>query len=307
MTNEITAHTVSIPAGEIEIHEIGAGTPLVCLHGALVSWQIWEPIARPLAMRGYRVIMPSLPLGAHRTAMRPDTDLTPPGLAEIIADVIAALDLPTVTTLSTDTATALTQLVLTLHPGTIDRAVMTSGDCFRYFFPPLFRPLQALGYAPWLLPRVAGGMKNRKLRESPLALGWLTKAGVSNEIAAAWGEPIMRDRAVRRDAARVLRGINTRHTMRAAKSLPDVSVPVMLVWGEIDKAFPTKLAHRLADLIPNCRLETVPDAACFVSLDNPDALVSLIEDFVPSDPEARAARPTSGPRAAASPLPAHRD
>jgi pimeloyl-ACP methyl ester carboxylesterase len=285
MTNEITVHTVSIPAGEIEIHEIGTGAPLVCLHGALVSWQIWEPIARPLAARGYRVIMPSLPLGAHPTAMRAGTDLTPPGLAQIIADVIAALDLPTVTTLSTDTATALTQLVLTLHPGIIDRAVMTSGDCFRYFFPPMFRPLQALGYAPWLLPRVAGGMKNQKLRESPFALGWITKAGVSNEIAAAWGEPIMRDRAVRRDAARVLRGINTRHTMRAAKALPDITVPVMLVWGEIDKAFPIKLAHRLAALIPDCRLETVPDAACFVSLDNPTALVSLVEDFVPATVE----------------------
>jgi pimeloyl-ACP methyl ester carboxylesterase len=146
----------------------------------------------------------------------------------------------------------------------------------------MFRPLQALGYAPWLLPRVAGGMKNRKLRQSPLALGWITKAGVSDEIASAWAEPILRDRAVRRDAARVLRGINTRHTMRAAKALPEVTVPVMLVWGEIDKAFPIKLAHRLAELIPNCRVETVPDAACFVSLDNPEALVSLVAEFVPA-------------------------
>jgi len=282
MTNEITVRTISIPAGEIEIHEIGTGTPLVCLHGALVSWQIWEPIARPLVARGYRVIMPSLPLGAHRSAMRADTDLTPPGLARIIVDVIGALDLPTVTTLSTDTATALTQLVLTLHPGVIDRAVMTSGDAFRYFFPPMFRPLQGLGYAPWLLPRVAGGMKHEKLRNSPLALGWITKAGVSDELAATWGEPIMRDRGVRRDTAKFLRGVSTRHTMQAAKALPQVTVPVMLVWGEIDKAFPLKLAQRLAALIPNCRVETVPDAACFVSLDNPDALVSLVADFVPA-------------------------
>src|SRR4029077_1305825 len=98
----------------------------------------------------------------HPTAMRAGTDLTPPGLAQIIADVIAALDLPTVTTLSTDTATALTQLVLTLQPRGMARAVMTSGDCFRYFFPPMFRPLQALGYVPWLLPSVARGMKNQK-------------------------------------------------------------------------------------------------------------------------------------------------
>ena len=96
----------------------------------------------------------------------------------------------------------------------------------------------------------------------------------------------MRDRGVRRDTAKVLRGVNTRHTMQAARALPDVTIPVMLVWGEIDKAFPVKLAHRLAALIPNCRVETVPDAACFVALDQPDALVSLIEDFVPATVEA---------------------
>jgi len=286
MTNEITVRTVSIPAGEIEIHEIGSGTPILCLHGVLVSWQIWEPFARTLAARGYRVIMPSLPMGAHPTAMQAGTDLTPPGLAQIIVDVIAALNLPTVTTVSTDTATALTQLVLTLHPGVIDRAVMTSGDCFRYFFPPMFRPLQGLGYVPWLLPRVARLLKNRKLRQSPFALGWITKTGVSNEIAETWGAPIVRDRGVRRDTAKVLRGVNTRHTMRAAKALPDVTIPVMLVWGEIDKAFPVKLAHRLAALIPNCRVETVPDAACFVALDQPDALASLVADFVPATVEA---------------------
>ena len=45
-------------------------------------------------------------------------------------------------------------------------------------------------------------------------------------------------------------------------------------------------AQSSAALIPNCRLETVPDAACFVSLDDPDALVALVEDFVPAITEA---------------------
>jgi len=55
----------------------------------------------------------------------------------------------------------------------------------------------------------------------------------------------------------------------------------MLVWAEDDRAFPIKLAHRLAALIPDCRLEIVKDSAAFVSLDAPDAVVALIEDFVP--------------------------
>jgi len=278
---EITVRSVAIPAGSIDVHEVGTGTPLLFLHGALVGWQLWEPLARPLADRGYRVIMPTLPLGAHPTAMAEGTDLTPPGLAQIAVDLIAALDLERPTVVSNDTFTAITQIALTEHPGVIGRAVLTSGDCFRYFFPPKFKQLQALGYVPPLLKRVGQATRNASTRNSPLGFGLLTRTGISDAVAIDWTTSLINDKGVRRDAAAVLRGINTRHTMKAAKALPGVDVPVMLVWAEDDRAFPIKLAHRLAALIPDCRLEIVKDSAAFVSLDAPDAVVALIEDFVP--------------------------
>jgi pimeloyl-ACP methyl ester carboxylesterase len=277
---DITVRTVAIPAGQIEVHEVGTGAPLLFLHGALVGWQLWEPLARPLADRGYRVIMPTLPLGAHPTALKAGTDLKPPGLAQIVVDLIAALDLDRPTVVSNDTFTAITQIVLTQHPGVIGRAVLTSGDCFRYFFPPMFKPVQALGYAPPLLKGI-GKLTRTSARHSPLGFGWLCDSGIPDDIAIDWTESLINDRDVRRDAAAVLRGISAKHTLAAAKLLPEVDVPVMLVWGEIDRAFPIKLAHRLAQLIPDCRLETVPDASTFVSRDAPAALVALIEDFVP--------------------------
>jgi pimeloyl-ACP methyl ester carboxylesterase len=282
MSAEMTVSTVAIPAGQIELHEIGDGAPLLFLHGALAGWQVWEPVAAPLAARGYRVIMPTLPLGAHRYPMTAGTDLKPPGLARIVVDLITALEVDRPTLVSTDTFTAISQMVLTLHPGVAGGAVLTSGDCFRYFFPPIFRHLQALGYAPAMLRMVGKMTRNEGTRQSPLGFGLLTHRGVSDEVAIDWTESLINHREVRRDAAAVLRGINTRHTMAAAKALPDVDVPVMLVWGEDDKAFPMKLARRLAELIPNCRLETVPGSATFVSLDAPEVLVDLIADFVPS-------------------------
>jgi pimeloyl-ACP methyl ester carboxylesterase len=124
--------------------------------------------------------------------------------------------------------------------------------------------------------------RNEGTRRSPLGFGLLTHRGVSDEVARDWTEALINDRLVRRDAAKVLRGVNTRHTMAAARALPGVDVPVMLVWGEDDKAFPVKLARRLESLIPDCRLETVPGSRPFVSLDAPETLVALIEDFVPT-------------------------
>jgi pimeloyl-ACP methyl ester carboxylesterase len=278
---EITVRSVGIPAGQIEVHDVGSGAPLLFLHGALVGWQLWEPVAASLAARGYRVIMPTLPLGAHRSAMAGGTDLTPPGLARIVVDLIDALGLDQPTVVSNDTFTAITQIVLTKHPGVVGRAVLTSGDCFRWFFPPMFRPLQGLGYLPALLKPVGRLTRRASVRRSPMGFGLLSRTGISDDVARDWTEALITDRGVRRDAAAVLRGVSTKHTMAAAKELPGVDVPVMLVWGEIDRAFPIRLAHRLAGLIPDCRLETVPDAAAFVSLDTPDALTALIADFVP--------------------------
>jgi pimeloyl-ACP methyl ester carboxylesterase len=279
--SEITVRTVEIPAGQIEIHEMGVGAPLLFVHGALAGWQLWEPVAASLAARGYRVIMPTLPLGAHRTAMAKGTDLTPPGLARIVVDLVHSLDLDRPTVVSNDTGTAIAQLVLTAHPGVIGRVVLTSGDCFRWFFPPMFRPVQGLGFVPPMLKVVAKLMRRTSLRRSPLAFGWLCRSGIPDDVARDWTETLISDRGVRRDTAAVLRGINTKHTMAAARALPEVDVPVMLVWGELDRAFPIRLARRLAGLIPDCRLETVPGAATFVSMDAPEALAALIESFVP--------------------------
>jgi pimeloyl-ACP methyl ester carboxylesterase len=209
------------------------------------------------------------------------TDLTPPGLARIVVDLIGALGLDRPTVVSNDTCTAITQIVLTAHPRVVGRAVLTSGDCFRWFFPPMFRPLQGPGYAPAMLKLVGKLTRRPSARRSPMGFGLLTRTGIPDDVALDWTESLIHDRAVRRDAAAVLRGVNTKHTMAAARALPEVDVPVMLVWGRIDRAFPIKLAHRLARLIPDCRLETVPDAAPFVSLDVPEVVAALIEDFVP--------------------------
>ena len=44
----------------IEIHEGGAGEPLVLLHGVGGAWPIWKPVL-PLLERHFRVIAPTLP------------------------------------------------------------------------------------------------------------------------------------------------------------------------------------------------------------------------------------------------------
>ena len=43
----------------------------------------------------YRCVAPTLPLGAHRHPMRPDADLSLPGIARLVAEFMDRLDLTT--------------------------------------------------------------------------------------------------------------------------------------------------------------------------------------------------------------------
>jgi pimeloyl-ACP methyl ester carboxylesterase len=82
--------------------------------------------------------------------------------------------------------------------------------------------------------------------------------------------------------------VRSRYTQEAAKKFPAVQAPVLLAWSKEDMFFPMKDARRIAELIPNARLEEIDDALTFVSEDQPEALARLIADFIAENPAAAA-------------------
>ena len=103
---------IRLPAGTIRYRDTGAGKPLVFVHGLLVDGTLWRKVT-PLLEGEFRCVVPDLPLGSHRVPMSPDADLSPPGVARIVADFIAALELEDVTLVGNDTGGAICQLVAT--------------------------------------------------------------------------------------------------------------------------------------------------------------------------------------------------
>src|SRR5262245_62053233 len=77
------------------------GPPVVLLHGLLMNDTQWD-LALPHLPSGFRYLLPVLPMGGHRTAMREDADLTLPGMNGIVADFLDALDLTGATLVITD-------------------------------------------------------------------------------------------------------------------------------------------------------------------------------------------------------------
>lgn len=269
---------VQLPQGTIRYRELGSGEPIVLVHGLLTNGELWRDVAPRLAGR-FRVIVPDWPLGSHELPLNPGADLSPPGLAKIIADFLAKLDLRDVTLVGNDTGGALSQLVAVHHPERLGRLVLTPCDAYENFLPPMFRPLQVLARIPGAVFVVGQSLRPRAARRLPFAYGWLAKRPIADELSDAWMAPILTNSAVRREVAAILKGISKRYTLDAAKRFGEFDKPVLLAWAPEDRFFKLRYAERMMSAFPNARLERIEDSFTFVSLDQPERTASLIAAF----------------------------
>ncbi|MGA9315364.1 MAG: alpha/beta hydrolase, partial [Solirubrobacteraceae bacterium] len=57
-------------------------------------------------------------------------------------------------------------------------------------------------------------------------------------------------------------------------------MPTMIVWGERDNTIPIEHGRRAHEAIPNSRFRTLPRAAHFPHLEEPEALVAVLREFL---------------------------
>src|SRR4051812_4368009 len=275
--------TVRLPQDvAIEYREAGSGAPIVLLHGLLVDGSLWRAVV-PRLEPDFRVVVPELPFGCHRLPMRRDVPLAPPDVARLVADFLGALDLSDVTLVGNDTGGAIAQLVAAHHPDRIGRLVLTPCDAYENFLPPMFRPLQLLARAPVAFDAVMQLMRLRPLRRTPLAFGSLMRHPDA-ELVDGWVRATLADRRVRRDAAKVLRGVSKRQTLEAAERLRSFDRPLLIAWAPGDRFFKLRYALRLAAEIPGSRLERIENALTFVPVDQPRRTAELIAGFARQGP-----------------------
>lgn len=269
---------VRLPQGTIRYRERGTGEPLVFIHGALVNGDLWRKVV-PHLSKDYRCITPDLPLGSHTIPMNADADLSPYGLAKLIDDFLGALGLQGVTLVGNDTGGGLCQIVVTRHPDRVGRLVLTPCDAYEHFPPTFFKWL--LYPARWPLGSkvLLAPMRFKAMRNAPTGFGLLTKKGIDPEITAAWLEPARRDPGIRRDLAKLIRGLHPRYTLEAADRLGEFDRPVLLVWTREKDFFTWEHAEKLSKAFPDARLEEVEDSYTFVSEDQPEQLAKLIAEF----------------------------
>jgi pimeloyl-ACP methyl ester carboxylesterase len=270
---------VTLGQATIDYHELGPADsvhpPVVFIHGMLVDERLWTRVAADLAGRGFRCILPRLPLGSHTTPVTDRAALTPQGVAGLIGEFLTALDLDDVTLVGNDTGGGLCQFLIDADPSRIGRLVLTNCDAFDQFPPFPFDVVFATLRGPRSIKALFTLMRARLLRHSPVGYGMLATAA-DRDLTAAWVTPARTDARIAGDVAAMARGIAGTDLTEVAPRLHRFTKPVRIVWGSADRFFTPALGRRLAALFPDATFVEVPGARTFVALDNPQSVVDAI-------------------------------
>lgn len=270
---------VRLGQGVVRYREVGSGPTLVFVPGILANGVLWRDVVAGLSGR-FQCVVPVLPLGGHAVPMGPGADLSPRGVARLVADFMAALDLRDVTLVGNDTGGAVCQIVIAEHPGRIGRLVLTNCDAYEAFFPwqlgifhygPRFLGTRFVDALAWVL---------RARTAQRLFLKLVAKRQMDEATLDAYFANLTSNPGVRRDLTRFLQRVSRRNTLEAARRFPDFRRPVLIVWGEDDVFFLPRYARRLSEDFPDARLRFLAGSRAFVPEDRPETLAGLVSSFV---------------------------
>jgi pimeloyl-ACP methyl ester carboxylesterase len=271
-------------SAELHGHEViyrmaGSGPVVVLIHGMINSSRHWREVAERLA-DSYTVIAPDL-IG-HGDSATPRGDYSLGAHAAAIRDLLAALGVRHASIVGHSLGGGVAMQFFWQFPERVDRLVLVSSGGLGPRVSPLLRLAALPGASPALAlaarPRIVAGIgalaDALERRKSP-------KAIYLNAIARAL-RPLQGSGA-RRAFLQTLRSVIDARGQRvsAVDRLYLLGpVPTMVVWGERDRTIPVADGRAAHEAIPHSRFETLPKAAHFPHLEDPEGLAAVLRDFL---------------------------
>ncbi len=270
--------------GTLDCFERGDGPALLFSHGWLANANLWRKVVDILCDE-FRCLALDLPLGSHRTPMNADADLSPAGVAGLIAAAAERLDLRDATLVGNDSGGAYSQIALAEHGESlgerVSRLVLTSCETPYDEWPP--EPFDGLPEAardPRALGQLLAALEDPAVRAIPVAYGLLTKHPLEPAASDSYALPASRDEGVLRDVAKAMSSATTAPVRAAGEHLIAHSeLPALLIWSSEDEVFPLSHAQRYASALQNGGLVQIEDSFSFTPEDQPAAVATAIRSF----------------------------
>jgi pimeloyl-ACP methyl ester carboxylesterase len=271
---------VKTSGGTIELRYAGQGPTMLLVHGLMVNGHVWDPLVAGLRDR-FRMVMPDLPLGGHRTPLEPDADCSLEAQAGRVIEIARTLPAPVVL-VGSDTGGAISQIAVAREPELFDRLVLLPSDAFDNCPPKLLAPLPFLAAVPGVVQAVSFSLRLDLVKRAMMLL--VSRSSVPTPAITELIGALPGDRGVQRDFAKLLRGLRPSVTRAVAKELHRFRGRVLVVWSRKDPLFPFDHAQKLAACFPHSSVVIAEHSRAFVSLDEPDWLVERITEFIDDEP-----------------------
>ncbi|MGH2923507.1 MAG: alpha/beta fold hydrolase [Solirubrobacterales bacterium] len=257
----------------------GSGPPVVLIHGMVNSSRHWEQVALRLA-DDHTVIAPDLIGHGDSAVVRGDYSLG--AHASSIRDLLAVLGIERATIVGHSLGGGIAMQFFYQFPQRTERLALVSSGGLGREVSPLLRgaALPGAGAGVWAAahPRLLAALWSLGERLQRDGRG----SGVYLQAVARALRPLERPGA-RRAFLQTLRAVidarGQRVSARDRLYLLD-AIPTLIVWGERDRTIPIEHGRAAHAAIPHSRFETLPKAAHFPHLEDPQGLAEVLRDFL---------------------------
>ncbi|MEA2169924.1 MAG: hypothetical protein QOF76_3224 [Solirubrobacteraceae bacterium] len=253
---------------EIAYARVGEGPPLVFVHGAAEDGRIWQPQLAALADE-FTVVAWDEPGAGGSSDVPADFGLA--DYAHCLAELIEALALGPAHVAGLSWGGTVAQELYRQHPALVATLILIDT------------------YAGWKgsLPaeevraRVAGALR---MLEAPAEEFDPTLPGLFA------GDPPTEFVALLKQIASAVRPASLRAQLLAMAEadqrdlLSHISVPALLIWGELDARSPLSVARQFEQAIPNTKLVVIPSCGHMSNLEQPEHFNEAVREFCRAHP-----------------------
>jgi len=277
-----------IDVGEVRLNcvEAGSGPLVILLHGFPEFWWSWRYQIPALAAAGFHVVAPDMrgynlsdkPKGVQNYYVN--------HLTTDVAGLIKAMGEEKAVVVGHDWGAGIAWAFAMSYPKMLDKLIILNGPHPAKMMQGLRKPSQLR--KSWYmfffqlptLPEYRFAAKNYRMIRGAfrvdLGRNVLSDADLDRYVEAI-SQPDALESAINYYRAAFRAGL-----MGKLKNWPKIDKPVMVIWGERDRYLGNDLADPGRDVVPNLRLEKLPESSHWVQVDGRGRVNELILDFLKS-------------------------
>ncbi|HSD77756.1 MAG TPA: alpha/beta hydrolase [Solirubrobacteraceae bacterium] len=268
---------VEVAGDLVNVIELGAGDPIVFVHGLSGSWPNWlEQL--PVFARTYRVIAFDLPGFGH--SPMPARKISIAGYARLVDALLDVLRVPRAVVVGNSMGGFIGAELAIESPARVERLVLVSAagltvehqrdDRVLAVLRRLERRLAAWG--GWLGSRADSVVRRPRYRRALMR--------IVVEHPERLPPPLLAEQLRGSGKPGFVDALDALTDYPLRDRLPRIRCPTLIVWGTEDRLVPVRDAYEFERLIPDSRRVVYADTGHLAMLERPAAFNALLRDFM---------------------------